>query len=617
MRTRFTALLCTLVASTGAALATTAVPGGGSTAARAATSDIRSHFLGDAELEAVRRNVETNAWAAGSWQRIHRQAENDLGHVPSPANPDLDYSEDGRGAGDCATSGKVGWFCTLYLPGHRDGRAALNLALAARITGDSRYAAAARRILFAWVGTYSHPAARVGHMVAEPVGPMIKLMMAFDLLQPVLTADERARVRSWAAQWIAVGKRLADDAVDNPWVEAVTVGGRTINPSGYGNSPFGQRAMAVWAAATAGEPHLSETLRWNWQHSTPGGTENGWLRIVDGMLIPGAGGETLEGRLRQSVGYGLYGWSELMLIADVARRAGFGVNLFTAATASGASLLSPVAFYGPILSGARPNPYAAAETFGGGSYESALSEYRAVFETAWLNCPAGSPLCAPVAAALATGGDAVRAANDDAHFWRWRAVVGASLGSVPPPAPAPTAPAEEPAAEEPGAPEPAPGEPAPAPAPVSGNLVPNPSFEADPAGSYTTHGRGAFAWVSGVAHSGTRSVAITTGEPDGEMDRWLTRREAITVTPGRTVSVSGWVRTDTELAHGNLAGTYWRADGTFAGAAESGRITAECAPLTWCKVGFTSVVPADAANLRVEVRLDGLGTLWADDLDVR
>ena len=232
---------------------------------------------------------------------------------------------------------------------------------------------------------------------------MIKLFVVADLLRPLLTTDERARVSAWARQWIAVGEQAADGARDWPWVPDITVGGRVVNPAPYGNSPLGQRAMAVWAAAVAGEPYLSQTLAWNWQHTTPSGKDYGWVDLLDNVYVAGGGGETIEGLYRSSVGYGLFGWAALLLIAEVARHAGAGANLFTATSHRGDSLLTAARFYGPLLTGARPNPYAAQETFGSGSYDEIRSEYRAVFETASANCPSGDPNCAALAAVVGSG----------------------------------------------------------------------------------------------------------------------------------------------------------------------------------------------------------------------
>jgi hypothetical protein len=42
-------------------------------------------------------------------------------------------------------------------------------------------------------------------MVAEPVGPVIKLCRAYDLAKPVFSRSERAEFASWAAQFVERG----------------------------------------------------------------------------------------------------------------------------------------------------------------------------------------------------------------------------------------------------------------------------------------------------------------------------------------------------------------------------------------------------------------------------
>ncbi|HSP72060.1 MAG TPA: hypothetical protein VLN26_06805, partial [Gaiellaceae bacterium] len=156
---------------------------------------------------------------------------------------------------------------------------------------------------------------------------------------------------------------------------------------------------------------------------TRGGKPYGWSDLLDKLIIPGTGGETIEGRDRQSVGYGLFGWADLVLIADLAKHAGFKTNLFTYRTPSGNSLLSVGPFYGPIVGGTRADPYPEPESLGGGGYAAVLSKYRAVFETIHVNCTAGA-LCAPFGAALHAVSPATRGDDYDPHLLGWNALLG-------------------------------------------------------------------------------------------------------------------------------------------------------------------------------------------------
>lgn len=385
-----------------------------------------SLFLSAADLTRIRRDIATTQWAGQAWQRFLADATAQLRWTPSPPDPNLDFTTDGRGAG--GQCGGSGWWCALYSPGLVDGFAAYKLALVYRISGKREYAASAKRILFAWAGRYRRPAERVGHMVAEPVGPMIKLFITADLLQPAMSRREKAYISRWAGQWIEQGMRLSDSAMDSPWTDPVEVGGEKVVPAPFGNSAFGQRAMAVWAAAVAGPAQLAKALDWNWKHDTKGGRDYGWTAAVDGMLVPGGGGETIEGRTRGSVGYGLFGWAELVLIADLARHAGWPTDLLTAETRDGGSLLSVAPFYAPIAAGDKPDPYSAAETFGTHDPAAVAGELRAWFETAYAGCPDRSAAdCKLLAHAIASGGDGTRATNTDGHFLAWRALLGVPL----------------------------------------------------------------------------------------------------------------------------------------------------------------------------------------------
>jgi hypothetical protein len=488
-----------------------------------------------------------------------------------------------------------------YQPGLRDGLSAYALGLAYRVSGDTRYAAAAKMILLAWVRVYNRPAPLVGHLVAEPLGPMIKLFITFDLIQDALTPTEQRTVRNWARQWLDSGKRATDSARDNPWLANSVYGGMTTNVAAYGNSPMGQRAMAVWAAAVAGEPYLTQTLEWNWRHVTSGGNEYGWDDVIEHMIIPATDGETVEGRYRQSTGYGLFAWADLVLIADVARHAGFGQDLFGYTTSSGKSLLSVAPFYGPILSGERSSPYAT-ETFLYGVPAQIHSKYRAIFEIAYKNCPTGNQNCDAVRQALATGGDAVRGANDDAHIYRWNAVLGQPLDGAtpattttttttttfitPPPTTGPTPP------------------PTVAPPPADSNLAPNPDFETDPS-AYTSHGTGSFSWATDQAHSGSHALKLATS--DFSLNRWMV---SIPANPGERYQISAWVMSTAGSA--SIAANFWQGS-SYIGATDE----TPAASGPWRELTLDVTAPAGTDRLRVELRNAwSAGTRWFDDLSI-
>jgi hypothetical protein len=375
------------------------------------------YFLTPADVASVRSGIRTLPWVREAWKNTEAYADQVLTATPTPADPNLDYSQDAPASPN--------WRDGVYAPGFVDGNHASDLAIAYLVTGQAKYAAAASRILLAWVEVYSHPpgvggGVAPGHAVAEPLGPMIKLFMTADMLRGYLSPGQNATVARWAAQWITPAEQDADSARDAPWVPDTTIGSFTTNAAAYGNSPAGQRAMAVWAAAIAGPAQLRAALAWNWSHTTRGGNDFGWLDVIDHMLIPGTGGETIEGRYRASLGYGLLAWSELVLIADLAKQAGYAHDLFTAQTTSGESLLSIAPYYAPLLTGKRPWPLG--PEYDGYSLEQ--SKYLAVFETVYRDCPRGVLVCRFYKGAVNAAGPTARGDEYDPHILRWNALLG-------------------------------------------------------------------------------------------------------------------------------------------------------------------------------------------------
>jgi hypothetical protein len=233
----------------------------------------------------------------------------------------------------------------------------------------------------------------------------------------VFTEAERAAFKSWAEQFVAVGKERADHQVDAPGLADQTFHGERSNWQRYGNSATFARALAVAAAAVAGERQLRSTLEWNWSHRTAGGRDNGWSALIDGEIIDGTGGETFEGRGRNDIGYGLLGSDALLVVANVAKHAGFRRNLFAFRTPSGDSVLSPFAYYGRYLSDQRPWP----SSDGSFSHkEGTAATYRAASEVAFKN--AGPALKARLGRVVNFGGPGQRGANYDPYIWVYAAL---------------------------------------------------------------------------------------------------------------------------------------------------------------------------------------------------
>jgi hypothetical protein len=149
------------------------------------------------------------------------------------------------------------------------------------------------------------------------------------------------------------------------------------------------------------------------------------------------------------------------------------------------------------------------------------------------------------------------------------------------------------------------------PGPV--NLAPDPDFEVSPGSAYYTAGAASFTWASDQSHSPSHALKVVSTQPAGTLTRWMSRVAEIAVTPGRTYAVSAWLRTSGAGTNaGRLAATFYT--GSYLPSATSAQTLS--GTTGWTLVTLTVTAPAGATNLRVEFRLYGPGTLWADDVSV-
>lgn len=369
-------------------------------------------LLSAAELEAVRANVFDRklAYARRAWANTLAKAHEAVSRQPAPASPN-DVSP---------------WLDKLFNPGLYDGDAAYNAGLAYLLTGDQDYARAARTICLAWAQTYRPvpPPAAVGHLVAEPVGPVIKLCMAFDLVRPTFTASERATFVSWAAQFVDRAMRNTDDARDNPWVADVSYGGDVSNVAPFGNSATWQRAMAVWSAAIVGGNTLKRALAWNFSHTTRQGKPYGWDDLLEGLIIDGTGGQLVEDRYRTSLEYGNFSWIPLVFIADLARRLHSSYNLFAYATkAHKYTVFTPVAYYGKYLTQDSVPGSLEGTTYGGPQWPTTAARWRSTYELLYRNAT-DPKVAAQLAWIVQYGGPNRRGDNYDILMVSYGALLG-------------------------------------------------------------------------------------------------------------------------------------------------------------------------------------------------
>jgi hypothetical protein len=151
------------------------------------------------------------------------------------------------------------------------------------------------------------------------------------------------------------------------------------------------------------------------------------------------------------------------------------------------------------------------------------------------------------------------------------------------------------------------GQPPPPPAAV--NLAPDPGFETDPGPWYYGYGPGLFTWAADQAHTGTHALKLSSSTV--ELARWISFQRAIPARPGQTFDVSAWLKRQ-GITAGYLSVNFWDANGTYVPATVD--TAHDGGTGDWTPVHLAVTAPAGAAYLRIELRLNGPGTLWADDL---
>jgi hypothetical protein len=148
--------------------------------------------------------------------------------------------------------------------------------------------------------------------------------------------------------------------------------------------------------------------------------------------------------------------------------------------------------------------------------------------------------------------------------------------------------------------------------PSSANLVPDPDLEQDPAAAgFYSYGTATFTWASDEAHSPSHSLKIVSSSSG--LSRWLTDKSRLGVTPGARYTISAFLKTSGVSSQGaQLAVTYWTASGAYEGTTIDGP-DSFAGTVDWRSTTIVTTAPSDAAYARIELRLFGSGTVWADD----
>ena len=95
----------------------------------------------------------------------------------------------------------------------------------------------------------------------------------------------------------------------------------------------------------------------------------------------------------------------------------------------------------------------------------------------------------------------------------------------------------------------------------------------------------------------------------------MTRNDRIAAVAGTTYETAVWMKTsagaDARVALSFWDGTVWKAVGVVESARQLSTTTG------WRKLTVRGTAPSTARYLRLEMRLYGPGTLWADDVEMK
>jgi hypothetical protein len=151
-----------------------------------------------------------------------------------------------------------------------------------------------------------------------------------------------------------------------------------------------------------------------------------------------------------------------------------------------------------------------------------------------------------------------------------------------------------------------------APPVVEQNLALDSDFEAAPGNAYYTAGACAFSWATDAANSGTHSLKIVS-QSSAELCRWLSTMTDIPARAGTTYSAAVWLKTES-TGYGEISINFWNAGNGYLGTYTSNRLLA--GSQGWTPVDVQATAPSGTAWIRIEFRLHGAGTIWADDVSL-
>ncbi len=153
------------------------------------------------------------------------------------------------------------------------------------------------------------------------------------------------------------------------------------------------------------------------------------------------------------------------------------------------------------------------------------------------------------------------------------------------------------------------------------NIAPNAGYEMDnnadkmPDGWYENVYGGYsseinFIWSTDYKYSGTHSAKIISTDPNGKA-RWWTGNKDIVVSPGKSYTIKGYVKTS-GVSNGVYMKTSFLDSSTkYISSLPTTKISGT---RDWTLLQRNVKVPSNAAYVRIEIRMEGSGMAWYDDV---
>ncbi len=149
-------------------------------------------------------------------------------------------------------------------------------------------------------------------------------------------------------------------------------------------------------------------------------------------------------------------------------------------------------------------------------------------------------------------------------------------------------------------------------APAGVNLAPNFNFEEpDPADWRPNNWggqMGTFTWADDQSFSVEHSLKIESAK--WGRNRWITDR-SIPVNPGHGYDLGAWVKYEDVKGYAKVLVSWWDENLKWLGNSSTAKLKDDS---DWAPAMRTVYAPPHAAYARLELRLDGKGTIWFDDV---